>query len=292
MANYDRFQPATPELPTAVLLTHDYRNKAFGENQTRLPAPSVGETVARLVVTPENGGTSWPDLDLDRYLHLRPDRTSPKVLSDFEHGLYHTHPEDPRDIEAAYMRRFWGHLERDSHGRPINPYGPTGFGGRGELWHFGPRQSTDSFVAVEHDGRDYFLGIEKGGRLTLPGGFVNPEDRQWIMDSHVREIFQETERSVDVFGDEGIVLTEGLPVMNKRMTDHSWVESNGAFFRYTGDIVLGTFASTDGDGQHEIDTTYRWVPANRENIREVAKSLQRGVLFEIAEQEGLITVNE
>jgi ADP-ribose pyrophosphatase len=130
---------------------------------------------------------------------------------------------DPEDISGlgdvlqAREARF-----RDDEGRPLNPRGRTGIGGRGLLGVWGANHSAAGVVlrtSAMTGGMEVLLGsVAETSRLELPKGFLLPDEdadegllRIMELDTGWRP------------GAAGEVLSEGY-AYDPRQTDHAWVE--------------------------------------------------------------------
>lgn len=278
-----------PEVPSTESLARVYGD-LMSTDLTQLPSPTNEEGVLRDQQS-FRGALSWDDIDFEAYLATVPKHTRGKVLRDFELGRYNTHPEDPSQVDQAYKEAFWP--TGDDISLVIrNPYGPTGYWGRGELWQHRQRLATDTLVVSSTDDGHFSLVLNKGPKTVLPGGFVNPEDCQGIMDTHVREVLEETAGEVSLTDAEGIALSDGVPVANRRMTDTAWVESHGALFIISGSAALRSGNSMDGDDEYQIDTSYSWRRLDTDFYNQIATSPQRKVIIDAAVELELIEVRE
>jgi ADP-ribose pyrophosphatase YjhB (NUDIX family) len=122
--------------------------------------------------------------------------------------------------------------EIDALGRPLHPgllemvtdpnVGVVS--GRGRYYHWGPNKTADPIV-ITTIGQPRVLLIKRGdtGTWALPGGFVDPSDRD-TASAALRELQEETGLSVDA---EPIHVYHGV-VGDRRTTAHAWAET-GAF---------------------------------------------------------------
>lgn len=108
---------------------------------------------------------------------------------------------------------------------PINPYAPTGIGGRGILGKWGPNHAADSIIITFDSIRETYqvLVIERKdtpGVYALPGGMQ--DSNELISETVTRELKEETNIILDV--NNAIFIYSGY-VNDPRNTDHAWLET-------------------------------------------------------------------
>jgi len=159
-------------------------------------------------------------------------------------------------------------------GRPRNPLGRTGLGGRGVLGKWGPNHAADPIVTrwartEEGDivtdpdsGKQVleFVAIQRKdtGAWAIPGGMVDPGEKvtatlkrefmEEALDSTgaAKEKITELQAMVDQFFSGGKEVYRGY-VDDPRNTDNAWMETTAIHFHDdTGDQV-GTFPLAAGD---------------------------------------------
>lgn len=131
---------------------------------------------------------------------------------------------------------------------PINPYAPTGIGGRGILGKWGPNHVADPIVITYDIERGVYqlLVIERkdmAGIFTLPGGM---QDRsECISKTVTRELKEETNIILDINNSQFIY--SGY-VNDPRNTDHAWLETSVYLFNINESqrkILLNTMCAGD-----------------------------------------------
>ena len=108
---------------------------------------------------------------------------------------------------------------------PINPYGPTGIGGRGLLGKWGPNHAADPIVISYDSFRNIYqlLAIERidtPGIWALPGGMQ--DNNECISKTVTRELKEETNLILDI--EHAQFIYSGY-VNDPRNTDHAWMET-------------------------------------------------------------------
>ena len=81
-------------------------------------------------------------------------------------------------------------LPFDTTGKPLNPVGRTGLGGRGMLGKWGPNHAADPIVTRVHAGRLQVVSIQRRDtkQWALPGGMVDDDE---AVSTTVRREFEE-----------------------------------------------------------------------------------------------------
>ncbi len=134
---------------------------------------------------------------------------------------------------------------------PINPYGPTGIGGRGLLGKWGPNHAADPIVITYDSIKQTYqvLVIERKdtpGIYALPGGM---QDSSEIIGTTVtRELKEETNVILDI--NNAIFIYSGY-VNDPRNTDHAWLETCIYLF-YLNDIQRDLLLKTMKEGDDAI----------------------------------------
>ena len=117
-----------------------------------------------------------------------------------------------------------GPLHFSAEGRPLNPCGRTGLGGRGFFWRWGPNLAVDPIITRVNPGTRALefalVKREDTGQWGLPGGMVRAHESPG--EAMQRIVAEKTGLVVEA--DQGTVL--GCFVMDDpRNTDHAWVET-------------------------------------------------------------------
>lgn len=189
-------------------------------------------------------------------------------------SAYHASPisstqPDPADhsrIDFGLRRSLFAPLHFDAAGRPLNPIGPTGICGRGDLWRWGPNHSVTVVVTrTAPDGTTEFASILRRDvrEWSVIGGFRDPDDRSFDR-AAARECAEET----------GLVLPphDGRRICaayldNNRNTDNAWIE-NWAYHWHLP--YADTLRSPLCAGDDAVDV--RWAPATPEHAAELFAS--------------------
>jgi ADP-ribose pyrophosphatase len=189
-------------------------------------------------------------------------------------------PADPLSItsEIAARHSFTGPLQLNSHGRPINPTGRTGYTGRGLLGKWGPNKAADAIVSRRRkDGRLEIVVIERKDtkQWALPGGMVDdgeavaiackrefieeagnvPEDKRVALLEQIDELFR---------AENAQVVYQGY-VEDPRNTDNAWMESSFFHFPCPSKLAKGLFLNA-GDDASDV----KWLLADEEEPEFVA----------------------
>ena len=273
-----------------------YYQELAAQNLTELPTPNTErERVERRQFA---DASNWGAVDRGFYERHTHDVTAAKIIGHYAKGLFNTHPSMANRVSPDYREAFWAGLEISGHdGRPVLPW-PTGIRGRGELWQWGPRGTTDTLVAAQPEDGTYVFAVEKfhpvtrAGKLALMGGFIEVEKGEGVMDAHVRESFEESAETINLRRAEGVALTDGVPIANRSMTDNAWKTSHGALFVVGSEAMTAAGTSTDGELEDEVDTRFGWHRLDDRLYERLAKSPQRKVLLDAAIELELISVGE
>jgi len=155
----------------------------------------------------------------------------------FEYCEYYIKHVEDEDINFAML--------------PINPYGPTGIGGRGLLGKWGPNHAADPIVITyDSTGETYqVLVIERKdtpGVYALPGGMQ--DSNEFISTTVTRELKEETNVILDI--NNAIFIYSGY-VNDPRNTDHAWLETCVYLF-YLNDTQRQTLLKTMKEGDDAI----------------------------------------
>lgn len=162
----------------------------------------------------------------DGYLSQRTnfvaDSVLEKVIGKVEGGW--AHGPDPK-AEKERIRSYVD-LVFDSHGRPLNPVGRTGFGPeRGLLGHWGANFAADPMITWYNPNNEwlYMLAILRGDgseEIAFPGGM--DEYGSTLGGTLKKELGEETALDLDM--DKGTPVYCGY-VDDWRNGDHSWMET-------------------------------------------------------------------
>ena len=168
------------------------------------------------------------------------------------------------DELAAIESRF-----RDDEGRPLNPHGRTGIGGRGLLGLWGPNAAVAALVVrqgLDTSQMEIVLGgYEDRQTLALPQGFVLPGEELEI--AFGRVMASETGWAADGHAPE--LVSHGF-TYDWRQTDHAWVEGRGYLVQL--EDVDSASAFEPGGEFDEV----RWWPLEADTINRVSS---RQVVF-------------
>lgn len=163
-------------------------------------------------------------------------------------------PPDPRAVLRPFTS-FTGPVRVDpASGRPLNPRGPVGKPGRGDLGRWGANFAADPIVLRFHPERRSLelLAIERPGtgKWALPGGMVDPgeDPRQ----TAARELYEETKVKLDLA--TSAVVFQGF-VNDPRNTDHAWMESSAVALVLPWSVAQGLAPQRTTEA-----TRAEWVP--------------------------------
>lgn len=142
-----------------------------------------------------------------------------------------SHPADEGDDDDVTRVRnlrdragLLGALRFDERGRPLNPLGRTGLGGRGFFYRWGPNLAVDAVVTRVNPSRHTleFALVKRGdtGQWGLPGTFVREGERP--QDAVTRVTREKLGLAIDPARAEQI---DHGPVWDYRNTDNAWVET-------------------------------------------------------------------
>lgn len=184
--------------------------------------------------TPEWSETLVPTID--DFKHKYSYITNDYLLNSFyfEYCDYYIKYIEGEDINFAML--------------PINPYGPTGIGGRGLLGKWGPNHAADPIVITYDKIRQIYqvLVIERKdtpGVFALPGGIQ--DSCESISTTVTRELKEETNLILDV--NTSLFIYSGY-VNDPRNTDHAWLETCVYLFNINQsqrEILLNTMSAGD-----------------------------------------------
>ena len=214
-------------------------NKALGRGDCELPQLKHALlTVAVLIDQLRNSPlhSSGPRERPDRY----PPRVTVPVLHDSwdirldgyappdavsEHGPPHGDDDDVTRVTGLRARTGLKEpLRFDEHGRPLNPLGRTGLGGRGFFYRWGPNLAVDAVVMRVNPGRQAleFALVKRDdtGQWSIPGTMLRTGESP--RDAFTRVAWEKLGLTLDPT--RARRLDHG-PVQDYRNTDHAWVES-------------------------------------------------------------------
>ncbi len=171
----------------------------------------------------------------DKYSYITNDYVLNSI--NFEYCDYYIKYIEGEDINFAML--------------PINPYGPTGIGGRGLLGKWGPNHAADPIVITYDSIRETYqvLVIERKdtpGVYALPGGMQ--DSNEFISTTVTRELKEETNVILDI-NTAQFIYSEY--VNDPRNTDHAWLETCVYLF-YLNEIQRQTLLKTMKEGDDAI----------------------------------------
>lgn len=115
-------------------------------------------------------------------------------------------------------------LRFDDRGRPLNPLGRTGLGGRGFFYRWGPNLAVDAVVMRVNAGRKALefalVKREDTGQWSLPGTMVREGERPSA--AFARVVAEKLGLSLDPARANRV---DHGPIRDYRNTDNAWVES-------------------------------------------------------------------
>jgi ADP-ribose pyrophosphatase YjhB (NUDIX family) len=168
----------------------------------------------------------------DKYSYITNDYVLNSIY--FEYCDYYIKYIEDEDINFAML--------------PINPYGPTGIGGRGLLEKWGPNHAADPIVITYDLIRKIYqvLVIE---RKDTPGIFALPSGIKDIHESISTTVSRELKEETNVILDVNTAqfIYSGY-VNDPRNTDHAWLETCVYLFNIDQsqrEILLNTMSAED-----------------------------------------------
>ena len=214
---------------------------------------------------PEWSESLVPTIDdfKDKYSYITNDYVLNSIY--FEFCEYYIKYIEDEDINFAML--------------PINPFGPTGIGGRGIFYKWGPNYTSDPIVITYDSIRDTYqvLVIErkdKPGFYTLPTGMQ--DSSEFISTTVTQELKEETNVILDT--NNAIFIYSGY-VNDARNTDHAWLETCVYLF-YLNDTQRYTLLKTIKESDDtislkliDIDDTnniYKNISANHKELIEMS----------------------
>lgn len=242
-------------LPTNNLFYTEYKQLRpffFHKKLLKKPSPEWSET---LVPTIEDFK--------DKFSYITNDHVLNSIC--FEYCDYFIYYEEGEDINFAML--------------PVNPYGPTGIGGRGLLGKWGPNHAADPIVITLDTTRNIYqlLAIERKdtpGIYALPGGMQ--DTNECISNTVTRELKEETNIILNI--EDAKFIYSGY-VNDPRNTDHAWMETSVYLFNINQsqrEILLKTmYAGDDAKSISLIDIDesnkkYKKMYANHKEFVEIS----------------------
>ena len=201
----------------------------------------------------------------DKISHITNDYVLNSIY--FEYCDYYINENENNDFVSAML--------------PINPYGPTGIGGRGLLGKWGPNHAADPIIISYDSLRNVYqlLAIERAdtpGVWALPGGM---QDNECISKTVTRELKEETNLILDIGHAQFIY--SGY-VNDPRNTDHAWMETSVYLFNINEEqrqLLLKTIKAGDDATKvklidiNEYNTEYTNLYANHKEFVDHALKL-------------------
>lgn len=166
-------------------------------------------------------------------------------------------PEDRRSIEAVKKRKsLVGKIGFDRSGKPLNPLGRTGIGGRGLLGKWGPNLAVDPVITrlnpVTEDLELLLVKRADTGEWGLPGTLIT-EGETW-KEAAIRALERKTGLEVDF---EQADLIVQMVVDDYRNTDNAWVETYGVHLHLSSEqLKNGHLNEKEREGVKDV----AWVP--------------------------------
>ena len=177
----------------------------------------------------------------------------------FQHEGQWADPADIKSINRKFVTRTRNGdvpVLVDSRGRPLNPIGRTGIGGRGLLGKWGRNQAGDALLTSidSETGCLQLLVIERkdSGLKALPGGMV--DEGETIATTVARELVEETGAKLDF--DVATLVFTGV-VDDPRNTDNAWMETTvlHKHLTITERASMCLHAGDDAQAVHWVDIT-------------------------------------
>jgi ADP-ribose pyrophosphatase len=168
-------------------------------------------------------------------------------------------PSDPATVQRAFAS-FEGEVLLDSSGRPLNPKGRMGLGGRGLLGKWGANFAADPMVFRPAEGAKGWeiLLIKRldNGQWAIPGGMV--DEGEPVEKTLARELLEETGVQVD-FHDSHLIY-RGY-VNDPRNTDHAWMETTARLLTLSAEEGAALHPKAGDDAARA-----EWCDANEEML--------------------------
>ena len=216
----------------------DYPNRISANNlfyiEYKLKRPFFFHDILIQNPKPEWSESLVPTIDdfKDKYSYITNDYVLNSIF--FEYCDYYIENIEDENINFAML--------------PINPYAPTGIGGRGILGKWGPNHAADPIVITYDIIRETYqvLVIERKdtpGIYALPGGMQ--DNCECISKTVTRELKEETNVILDINNSQFIY--SGY-VNDPRNTDHAWIETCVYLFNlndFQRQILLKTMKEGD-----------------------------------------------
>lgn len=118
-------------------------------------------------------------------------------------------------------------IQFDKNGYSLNPIGRTGIEGRGILEKWGPNPCADPIIFRKNDDNLWELLVvvrQDNGKIALPGGKIDIDNKETVVDCAKREALEETGLEFDF--SNALPLPYGH-INDERETDNSWFVTEG-----------------------------------------------------------------
>ena len=186
----------------------DLRPFFFHHSLIKQPMPGLSEALVPII-----------DDFKDKFSYITNDHVLNSIY--FEYCDYYIKYMEDEEVNFAML--------------PINPYGPTGIGGRGLLEKWGPNHISEPIIITYDYSRNIkqLLVIEKKdtpGVYTLPCGMQ--DSCEYFSNTVTQQLKDKTNDILDI---KNVTFIYSGYVNDSRNTDHAWVETSVYLF-YLNDI--------------------------------------------------------
>jgi ADP-ribose pyrophosphatase len=174
-------------------------------------------------------------------------------------------------------------------GFPRNPFGRTGYAGRGLLGKYGPNHAADPIVTRRdpETGKLQVVVIRRkdDGSWAIPGGMMDPGEH--VSRTLKREFMEEarntTERDqirakVDALFDSGGKFVYAGYVEDPRNTDHAWMETCAYHFHIEDADLARSIQLGAGDDAADV----KWLDVDRTTMSDVTLYADHRVFIDMA----------